>query len=381
VRSGTTRRSPLARRFGLALFATGAVCIAVTAGAFYALWSQQTESLRLTELQRQIGVVAAGVAVSDVLPGSVVDTDQARARLLKVEGGLIGARIAVTDASGTVLYSTAGASSVPAYGIGTLPQPASDVAARAGVIDTPGAGRVAVAAVPVSFGADELPDRYLVGARPLSDLGAADRWVFIASGSAVLVGLLAAWVLGVLLTRRITAPLVRLTEGARGVAAGEWGRQVLVEGGDEVSELARAFNEMSTRVADAYMAQQEFVGDVSHELRTPVTSIKGFADAITDGTVGDERGVRRAAGIISAEASRLSELTGTLLALSDLDSGVVAVSSTPVEAAGLGHALAERFAMAAREAGVTLEVDARGAPLADPERLLQALSVLVDNGI
>ena len=374
-------RSPLSRRVGLALFATGAVCIAVTAGVFYWLWSNQTVSLRISELSRQTGVVAAGVAVSDVLPGSVVDTDQARARLLKVEGGLIGARIAVTDASGAVLYSTAGSSAVASYDIGMLSVPDSDVGVRTGVVEMGQAGRVVVVAVPVSFDDNGQAVRFLVGARPLSDLGSVDQWALTASGAAVVVGLLAAWLLGALLTRRITAPLVRLTEGARGVAEGEWGRQVPVEGDDEVTEMARAFNDMSTRVADAYLAQKEFVGDVSHELRTPVTSIRGFADAISDGTVSDEAGVRRAAEIISAEASRLSELTGALLALADLDSGAVEVAVAPFEAAVLGQALAERFQMAAADAGVTLEVEMSGTPLADSERLLQALSVLVDNAI
>lgn len=375
------QRRPLSRRVGLALFASGALCIAVTAGAFYALWSQQTVTLRLSELERQIGVVAAGVAVSDILPGSVVDTDQARARLLKVEAGLIGARIAVTDPSGTVLYSTAGTSAVAAYRIEGLSAPATDVGARTGIVEMPTVGRVAIAAVPVSFDDGGRAARYLVGARPLSDVGPAERWVLVASGAAVVVGLLAAWLLGALLTRRMTAPLVRLTAGARGVAAGEWGRQVPVEGDDEVSELAAAFNEMSTRVADAYTAQQEFVGDVSHELRTPVTSIRGFADAIADGTVSDGPGIHRAAGIISAEASRLAELTSTLLALADLDSGAVELSPAPVDSGALGAAISGRFALAAQEAGVALEVDLRDSPLADPERLMQALSALVDNAV
>jgi signal transduction histidine kinase len=374
-------RGPLSRRVGLALFATGAVCIAVTAGVFYGLWSDQTVSLRTTELGRQTGVVAAGVAVSDVLPGSVVDTDQARARLLKVEAGLIGARIAVTDTSGTVLYSTAGSSSAASYDIGALSVPESDVSARSGIVDVPQTGRVVVVAVPVSFDDNGQPLRFLVGARPLSDLGSVDRWALTASGAAVVVGLLAAWLLGVLLTRRITSPLVRLTEGARGVAAGEWGRQVPVEGDDEVSDMARAFNDMSSRVADAYLAQKEFVGDVSHELRTPVTSIKGFADAISDGTVSGEAGVHHAAEIISSEATRLSELTGALLALADLDSGAVEVAVAPIDVTPLGQALAQRFAMVAYDAGVTLGIDLRGTPLADSERLLQALSALVDNAV
>lgn len=378
VRAG---RGPLSRRLRRMLFLSGFLCIAVSAIVFYALWSEQTVSVRTAELERQVGVIAAGVAVSDVIPGSPADIDGSRARLLKVEAGLIGGRLSVADATGVVLYSTAGASGARSYPIGSLAAGSSELAARTGVLDLPVAGRVLIAAVPVAFQGEGVVARYLVGVRTLADIGAADQWIVIASVAAVLFGLLAAWLLGAPLSRRITAPLLRLTEGARGVAAGEWGRQVPVEGDDEVAELAGAFNDMSTRVADVYLAQREFVGDVSHELRTPITSIKGFAEAIADGTVSDEAGVRRAAGIVSEEATRLGELTSTLLALSDLESGAVALARVPVDTGELADALTARFAHAAVEAAVSLEIELRGSPVADPERLLQAFAVLVDNAI
>ena len=166
------------------------------------------------------------------------------------------------------------------------------------------------------------------------------------------------------------------------MADGEWGRQVPAEGDDEVTDLARAFNEMSTRVADAYRTQQEFVGDVSHELRTPVTSIRGFADAIVDGTVSGDEGVKRAASIISAEAGNLAELTATLLALADLDAGGVSIARAPVDVDALGATLRDRFAPGAAAAGLVLDIAVHdGRPLGDDARLLQAASVLLDNAI
>jgi signal transduction histidine kinase len=374
-------RRPIAGRTRLALFLVGALCTAVAAFVFYTLWSSQTLALRTSELERQVGVIASGVAVGDILPGSVEDTGQSRARLLKVEAGIIGARLAVTDATGSVLYSTAGSVAADSYPVARLVSSGSEFEARSGVIAVTGVGNVLVVGVPVSFTAPSVPSRFLVGVRPLSDMASGDSWVLVTVAAAVLVGLLVALGLGTWLARRVTSPLVRLTEGSRAVAAGEWGRQVTVEGDDEVAVLARAFNAMSARVADAYRAQQEFVGDVSHELRTPVTSIKGFAQAIEDGTV-DEAGVRRAAGIIREEADRLTDLTATLLALADLDAGAVELAREPVDVGWLEDALKARFAARAERAGVALTlVHGRGAPLGDPERLLQAVSTLVDNGL
>jgi len=375
-------RRPLARRLRLVLFAVGALCIAVAAGVFYTLWIGQTLTLRLGELERQVGVIGSGVAVGDVLPGSVEDSGQVRARLLKVEAGLIGARLAVADAAGAVLYSTAGSATARSYPVSRLASGATEFAARTGVLDVAGVGRVAIAAVPVAFTPQGRPERYLVGAKPVGEITAGEGWVVVSIAVSALVALIVAAVLGSWLARRIAGPLLRLTQGARAVAAGDWGAQVGVEGDDEVAELATAFNEMSVRVAGAYRAQQSFVGDVSHELRTPITSIRGFSDAMLDGTIADDEGRRRAARIIGEEAGRLADLTRALLALADLEAGTAEHAREPVDVRALADTLAVRFDARAVERGVTLEIEPGGdRPLADPERLLQAASTIVENAL
>jgi signal transduction histidine kinase len=223
----------------------------------------------------------------------------------------------------------------------SLRRTGSEFDARSGVLDLPGVGSVVVVAVPVSFAAPDAPERYLVAARPVSDIRAGDGWVLVSIALSALVALAVAWLLGTWLARRITGPLVRLTEGARGVAAGEWGRQVL---------------------------------------RTPVTSIRGFAQAIGDGVIADELGVRRAAGIIIDEADRLTDLTSTLLSLADLDSGAVAPAKVPVDTTRLTDTLRTRFAARAAEAGVALDFElGDGRPVGDSERLLQAVSGILEN--
>jgi len=380
--SAAAVRRPIARRLRLTLFAVGALCIAVAVGVFYTLWFQQTLATRTAELERQVAVVGSGVAVGSILPGSPEDVGAARARLLKVEAGLTGARLAVTDGSGAVLYSTAGTAAADAYPIAELTRTGTEFEARSGVLDFGGVGRVVVVAVPVSFSAPDQPDRFLVGAKPVSEIRSGDQWVVTTIAVSVAVALLVAWGFGWWLARLFTGPIVRLTEGTRAVAAGEWGRQVPTQGDDEVASLAGAFNEMSARVADAYRAQQEFVGDVSHELRTPITSIRGFAQAIGDGTVADSDAVKRAAGIILGEADRLSDLTTTLLSLADLDSGSVELATGPVDVGALAGILSARFRSIAEERDVSLDIDlGESRPAADPGRLLQAVSTLVDNAL
>jgi len=366
----------------LALWLAAAVGIVVTAVVFYAYWSHNVLTLRTTELKRQVSVIAAGVAVSDIIPGTPADTSGTRERLLKVEAGIIAARLAVTDDKGTVLFSTAGRAALPSYPVLELAQGPTAFDPRTGVISVPDVGRVLVVAVPVAFSEPNTPSRYLLGVRSLSDMGAADSWVAIAMAAAALVALLVAWLLGTLLTRRVTDPLSRLTEGARDIAAGRWGRQVPVAGDDETAELARAFNDMSARTAATYRAQQALVSDVSHEIRTPVTSISGFASAIADGTLHDTDGIHRAAAIIVSEAGRLAEITAALLSLADLDAGAVTLASESVDVVALGDALRDRFGLVAEQRGVGLEIDLGDAePVADPARVLQALSTLAENAL
>jgi signal transduction histidine kinase len=141
---------------------------------------------------------------------------------------------------------------------------------------------------------------------------------------------------------------------------------------------------MSERASAAYRAQKEFVGDVSHELRTPVTSILGFSQALLDGTADDDESRERFARIVHAEAERLLELTTTLLALADLDSGRVELAREAVSTTRLFEALEARHSAAATSRGVSLDLEdssAGVAPLADEARVLQVATALISNAL
>ena len=138
-----------------------------------------------------------------------------------------------------------------------------------------------------------------------------------------------------------------------------------------------------TRLRELEGARQEFVANVSHELRTPLSLIKGAAETLLDGAKTDPAALDRMLQIIDRHADRLTLLIDDLLLLAKLDSGRMELHPEP---APLRTATQEVFGdlvkrAQAREVRLENAVPAGLLALADPDRLRQILSNLVDNGI
>jgi signal transduction histidine kinase len=198
--------------------------------------------------------------------------------------------------------------------------------------------------------------------------------LLIASGAAALL----AAAVAALLARRLTQPLRRLAGAAGELAAGRRPEPVPPEGTEELDHLAEAFNGMSEQLALARDAERAVLLSVSHDLRTPLTSIRGYAEGIEDGTVEQSD----AAAVIGREAERLERLVGDLLALARLRQGVMEVRREPVNLAAVAREAEERLRPRAREAGVEVRVEGGdAAATADHGRVLQVVSNLLENAI
>ncbi|MDB6093196.1 MAG: sensor signal transduction histidine kinase [Verrucomicrobia bacterium] len=138
-----------------------------------------------------------------------------------------------------------------------------------------------------------------------------------------------------------------------------------------------------TRLRELEGARQEFVANVSHELRTPLSLIKGAAETLLDGAKNDPGAVERLLQIIDRHADRLTLLIDDLLLLAKLDSGRIVIHPEP---SALRSATQEVFGdlskrAAARNVRLENAVPSGLMAQADPDRLRQVLSNLVDNGI
>lgn len=360
-------------RARLYLVAGTLLSLLVAFAVFVAAWSQYAIGQRTDDLGRQVVVLAKGQAASEQLDTSV--SAETRARLLRIEAGLIGAALLVTDDAGTVLRSTAGTSSAP-LPLGRL-RPTRIEGVSAARLRTGSRVPVVMVATPIDS------SHRLVAIQGLAEIRRAQAGLLAIASLALVAAAIVAYLAGGVLARRLTAPLVRLEAAADHVAAGALGTQVAEEGDIETASLAHSFNRMSSRVADAYAAQKAFVGDIGHEIRTPLTSIRGFAEALLDGVIEEPERRRAALQVIRDEATRIGEMSQTLLALSELDAGAVQLARVPVDVAVLRDALGGRFGATAEAAGVHLDIELGGAtrPIGDSERLLQVVSALVSNAL
>ena len=87
-------------------------------------------------------------------------------------------------------------------------------------------------------------------------------------------------IVGALLSRRLNAPLQRLADASRAVAAGDLDQQVATGGSTEMTQVGKAFNEMTAALRQAEILRQNLVADVAHELRTPLSVLQGGLWAI-----------------------------------------------------------------------------------------------------
>jgi len=194
-----------------------------------------------------------------------------------------------------------------------------------------------------------------------------------------LVGLVLAALGAFVLARAVSRPIQRVADASRALAVGEVHGPLPADGPTEVVALAEAFNYMSEELEQARNAERTFLLSVSHELKTPLTAITGHAEALGDGVVPPER----VAEVILRESKRLERLVRDLLDLARLDAHVFGVHPHGVDLAELAEEAAERFAPQARAFGVELAANARRpAPaVADPDRVLQVLSNLIENAL
>jgi len=219
--------------------------------------------------------------------------------------------------------------------------------------------------------------------RAADDLSDTLRSLLLILGIAYPVTLAVAGVGGLFLAGRALSPVDKLTRLARRISAEDLSQRLNLHlPDDELGRLARTFDEMITRLEDAFQRQRQFTADSSHELRTPLTAIKGQVEvALTRPR--EPAAYRDVLQAVNEEVDRLIRLVGSLLTLARADAGQIPITSEAVNLPDVVTAAVEQVRPAAAQRNVDLEV-APGPPVmlqGDEDLLLQLLLNLLDNAI
>ncbi len=153
---------------------------------------------------------------------------------------------------------------------------------------------------------------------------------------------------------------------------------------NEIRGIVAVFHDIS-ELKRLEKVRRDFVANVSHELRTPVTVIKGYAETLMSGAMKSdpERG-GKFVEIIHSHAERLATLIGDLLALSELESGDIALELAPISISSAIRRSCILLEQKARDKDITIEwsgIDGAPPIMADPGRIEQVLINLLDNAI
>jgi signal transduction histidine kinase len=207
-------------------------------------------------------------------------------------------------------------------------------------------------------------------------------------GKVLLVGWLvlvaASGVVGVLLSRRMLAPVSRASAAARSLAEGLLETRLPVETQDEFGTLATSFNEMAQALEEkinelsrSRERERRFTANVAHELRTPIGALVSEASLVRDQLDDIPPGARRPVELLVEDVRRLRRLIEELMEISLFDAGRQTVEMEQIDVPAVINSLIARRGW---KDAVKLEAD----PVAidsDRRRLERIVGNLIDNAI
>lgn len=200
----------------------------------------------------------------------------------------------------------------------------------------------------------------------------------ISTGILALFMGLFAFVLGLVLGKRISAPLEELSAAIHLVARGKLDKRISLTGDQEFVQLGHDFNIMAQNLQEAETYRQRFTADLSHELRTPLTLLRGQLEGMQAGSIpADNENVT----LLLDEVIRLSRLVKELDNLALLENHRISLHITTFTVSELlDRLLPVHLAMQDKDIVFNVKVGNDVEQItADHDRLLQILLNLLAN--
>lgn len=184
-------------------------------------------------------------------------------------------------------------------------------------------------------------------------------------------------------TEMVYLPLRKITEATEQYASGNMHYEFQVDSEDEIGYLAATLSYMASEIARSEDDQKKFVANVSHDFRSPLTSIKGYLEAMLDGTIAPEM-YEKYLNIVLNETERLTKLTNSLLMLNNLNTKGMLLDRTDFDLNQIIRNSAVSFEGTCRQKTIAIELVLTGDTMyvnADMGKIQQVFYNLLDNAI
>lgn len=187
----------------------------------------------------------------------------------------------------------------------------------------------------------------------------------------------------IVFTYMVFMPLRKITAATNEYANGNFKHQISINKDDEIGRLAHSLNFMASELDASEEYQKKFIANISHDFRSPLTSIKGYLEAILDGTIPAEM-QEKYLNIVLSETARLNKLTQSMLSLNKLNSKELMLEKTNFDINKVIKDTAASFGGSCMEKNLSIELILTGKSLyvfADMSKIQQVLYNLIDNAI
>ncbi len=181
----------------------------------------------------------------------------------------------------------------------------------------------------------------------------------------------------------IHRPLKHIAKAITEYGKGNLSYKIQPKYNDEIGRLALSLNYMANKLNESEQYQQKFLSNISHDFRSPLTSIKGYLEAMSDGTIPPEM-MPKYFDILLFETDRLTKLTSNILTLNELDPKTVQLDMTDFDINGIIKHTIETFEGACKKRKIqfqlTFSSDVQYVR-ADKGKISQVIYNLIDNAI
>ncbi len=178
-------------------------------------------------------------------------------------------------------------------------------------------------------------------------------------------------------------PLLRIIQGVKDCAGGNLDNNIDLKTNDEFGDLAQSLNFLLRELRESSESQRKFISNVSHDFRSPLTSIKGYVQAMLDGTIPPEM-QERYLNIVLNETRRLEKLTSGILMLNNINDKGTQLDQSRFDINRVIKDTSASFEGTCMQRQISIELILEGTELfvyADYGKIQQVLYNLLDNAI